>query len=62
MARPPRSGALWLAGAGQRLGARTGLYQGSGLGASENRGRLRDPLKGYYKGAIRVPSKGSIRV
>ena len=29
---------------------------------SENLGYLRVPLKGHYKGTIRVPLKGSIRV
>ena len=32
------------------------------MGVSENEGYLRVPLKGYYKGTIRVTLKGSIRV
>ena len=37
--------------------------QGGGrAGVSENWGNLRVPLKGYYKGTIRVALKGSIRV
>ena len=40
-------------------GARAAKYI---LGGSENEGYLRVPSKGSYKGTIRVPVRGSIRV
>ena len=41
---------------------RSSIFKATPMGVSYNKGYLRVPLKGYYKGAISAPLKDSIRV